>query len=262
MPFSCFSSCFERNVVDVAFKKNFLKTLSRTSFPISLAARHMASPGGGGGGGNSRRNQQHSQQQQHSQHSFEAPSPPRVPAVAAAQAQQQQHHQLDTNNPLATLAAQLPVLAADPYYGALIGTLPPAVRERLEREGGHHAGAATASADVVAAAREHYYSQAAAAAASNQQKGAAAAAAPQPQKPKDIIYINPKQYHRILVRREARARAVARGVGVPGTRGAYLHVSRHEAAVRRPRVGGKFLPKNALADGGGGSGGGGGGGGS
>ena len=240
----------------------------------------MASPGGGGaGGGNRRRQQQQQQQQIPQQPSFEAPSPPRVPAAVAQAAQHhhQQHSHEDSNNPLATLAAQLPVLAADPYYGALIGTLPAPVRARLEREGGHTAGAATAGADVVAAAREHYYqqmsTQAAVAAAEVDVTGGASRRgkrglgiqiAPsqqqqQLQTPKGVVYINPKQYHRILVRRAARAREAAKGVGVPKVRNAFMHASRHEAALRRPRVGGKFLPKGAATTsaGGGGNGGGG-----
>ena len=244
-------------------------------------AATMASPGGGGGagrGGNSRRHQQQQQQEQQQYPSFEAPSPPRVPAAAAAAAaaaasaqerQQQQLYSEDTNNAFATLSAQLPVLAADPYYGALIGTLPAPVRARLEREGGHRAGAATAGADVVGAAREHYYHLSLGA---TQQEGEAAgttattasARAPrhqQQQQQKSVVFINPKQYHRILVRRAARAREAAKGAGAPRSRGAFMHASRHEAALRRPRVRGKFLPKGASANANGGTGGSGGGGG-
>lgn len=247
----------------------------------------MASPrgcGGGGGGGNSRRYQQ---QQPLQHHSFEAPSPPRFPAAAAAalaQAQQQQqlqqqHFYDDTNNPLATLAAQLPVLAADPYYGALIGTLPAHVRARLERERGHQAGAATTGADVVTAAREHYYLSTQAVlsqepgdtvrgASTTRGQGAVVGTTTSLQRQQEehpavagsIVYINPKQYHRILVRRAARAREAAKGVGVPRSRNPYMHASRHEAALRRQRLRGKFLPKGASGGGAGGGGSGGGGG--
>ena len=273
-----------------------LSTPSLSLFSLQApGATAMASPGGGGArrGGNSR---QHHQQQQHP--SFEAPSPPRVPAAAAAAAaavaaqrqqreqeeQQQQQQQYlyheDANNPLATLAAQLPILAADPYYGALIGTLPAHVRARLEREGGHRPGAATAGADVVAAATDHYNHQLSLGAAA-QEAGVGAGgrgeeevaagtstamttAAPQRQQQQQhqqrgVVYINPKQYHRILVRRAARAREAAKGAGAPKSRGAFIHASRHEAALRRPRVRGKFLPGDANANGGAGGASGGGG---
>ena len=87
---------------------------------------------------------------------------------------------------------------------------------------------------------------------------AAAAAAPQPQQQqqRDVVYINPKQYHRILVRRAARAREAARGAGAPTSRGAFVHASRHEAALKRQRVCGKFLSKGTDASGGAGGGGG------
>jgi len=61
--------------------------------------------------------------------------------------------------------------------------------------------------------------------------------APQP------IFVNPKQYERIMKRREARAR-LENHRKVVAERKPFLHKSRHEHAVKRPRgPGGRFLTK-------------------
>lgn len=84
----------------------------------------------------------------------------------------------------------------------------------------------------------------------------AAQSLPQPQSPEmpagaeeSPLYVNAKQFHRILKRRVARQRLEEALRLTSKGRKPYLHESRHNHAMRRPRgPGGRFLTADEVAE--------------
>ncbi|EGF79593.1 hypothetical protein BATDEDRAFT_89666 [Batrachochytrium dendrobatidis JAM81] len=68
-----------------------------------------------------------------------------------------------------------------------------------------------------------------------------------PSAPEEPLYVNAKQYHRILKRRDARSKWEMAHAAKQKEKG-YIHESRHKHAMRRPRgPGGRFLSAQELA---------------